>query len=48
MKKHIKTMNKLYNDDLVDENYVYIRKNAFYNHVKNTQERNTFKELVKP
>lgn len=48
MKKHIKTMNKLYNSGLVDKNYVYIRKNAFYNHIKNTQESNEFKEEVKP
>lgn len=38
MKKHLKTLNKLSNKNIVDEEYVYIRKNAFYNHIKNTNE----------
>ena len=47
MMKHIKTMNKLYNNGLVDKKYVYIRKNAFYNHIKNTQESKKLKKEVK-
>lgn len=38
MKKHLKTINKLYNKGIVDDEYVNIRKNAFYNHIKNTKE----------
>ncbi len=38
MKKHLKTLRKLYRKKIVDESYVLIRKNAFYNHVKNTSE----------
>lgn len=38
MKKHLKTMNKLYQKGIVDETYVLVRKNAFYNHIKNTNE----------
>lgn len=38
MKKHLKTIDKLYEKKIVDEKYVYERKNAFYNHVKKTQE----------
>lgn len=38
MKKHLKTINKLYDKGIVDDEYVYSRKNAFYNHIKNTNE----------
>ncbi len=43
MKKHLKTLNKLYNKKIIDENYVYVRKNAFYNHIKNTKESSKLK-----
>lgn len=43
MRKHLKTVNKLYNKGIVDDEYVYIRKNAFYNHIKNTQESERLK-----
>lgn len=48
MKKHLKTIHKLYRKGIVDEEYVYERKNAFYNHIKNTQENRKFKEEVNP
>lgn len=38
LKKHLKTLNKLREKNIVDDEYVYIRKNAFYNHIKNTKE----------
>ena len=43
MKKHIKTLNKLYNKGIVDEEYIFQRKNAFYNHIKITHESIKFK-----
>lgn len=43
MRKHVKTVNKLYNKGIVDDEYVYIRKNAFYNHIKDTQESKKLK-----
>lgn len=48
MKKHLKTIQKLYEKKIVDEEYVFVRKNAFYNHVKNTQENKKFKGKIKP
>lgn len=48
MKRHIKTINKLYNKNIVDEKYVYERKNAFYHHIKDTHEKKRWKEEVKP
>lgn len=47
MKKHIKTLNKLKYKDKVDEEYIYIRNNAFYNHIKITKENN-LKKIVYP
>lgn len=38
MKKHLKTLKKLSDNQIVDNEYVYMRKNAFYNHIKNTNE----------
>lgn len=48
MKKHLKTINKLKEKNKVDDEYVYIRKNAFYNHVKDTNESIKFKGDVFP
>ena len=48
MKKHLKTINKLYNKNIVDDEYVYIRKQAFYNHIKDTNESIKFKISVFP
>lgn len=42
--KHLKTLNKLRSKDIVDEEYVYIRKNAFYNHIKDTKESQKLKK----
>lgn len=47
MKKHLKTIYKLYNKEIVDQKYVDVRKNAFYQHIKNTQEKKTWKEELK-
>lgn len=48
MKKHLKTINKLYNKNIVDDEYVYLRKNAFYNHIKNTEESRKLKNDTFP
>lgn len=47
MKKHLKTMYKLYDKQIVDQTYVEVRKNAFYQHIRNTQEKKTWKETLK-
>lgn len=46
LKKHLKTLVKLRNKNVVDDNYVYVRKNAFYNHIKNTTESKKFKDEI--
>ena len=43
LKKHLKTLNKLRNRDIVDDEYVYVRKNAFYNYIKDTSESRKLK-----
>lgn len=43
LKKHLKTLNKLREKNIVDDEYVYIRKNAFYNHIKDTKESEKLK-----
>ena len=48
MKRHLKRLNKLKNKNLVDDEYVYIRKNAFYNHIKDTKESKQLKSAVYP
>ena len=48
MKKHLKTINKLFNKGIVDEEYVYQRKNSFYNHIKNTKESTKLKRDTYP
>jgi len=48
MKKHLKTVKKLYEKGIVDEEYVYQRKNAFYNHVKHTKENRKLKNDTFP
>ena len=48
MKKHLKTLEKLRTKNIVDNNYVYIRKNAYYNHVKNTCESTSLKRKIFP
>lgn len=48
LKKHLKTLNKLRDKNIVDDEYVYIRKNAFYNHIKDTKESKNLKENTFP
>ena len=48
MKKHLKTINKLYDKGIVDDGYVYSRKNAFYNHIKTTNESSNLKVSTIP
>ena len=48
MKKHLKTLYKIYNNGLVDDGYVYQRKNAFYNHIEWTAESKRLKDEVFP
>lgn len=38
MKKHLRTLKRLRDKGIIDNEYVSIRKNAFYNHLKNTNE----------
>lgn len=38
LKRHLKTLSKLKAKKIVDEDYVLTRKNAFYNHLKDTDE----------
>lgn len=46
MQKHLKTLNKLKEKEIVDADYVSIRKKAFYNHVKSTSESKNFKNKL--
>lgn len=48
LKKHLKTLEKLRNKNIVDDQYVYIRKNAFYNHIKDTKESLNLKKATYP
>lgn len=48
LKKHLKTLHKLREKDIVDDEYVYIRKNAFYNHIKDTKESKKLKDATFP
>lgn len=46
MKKHLKTLGKLYRKGVVDDTYVLVRKNAFYNHIKNTSDCSKWKDIL--
>ena len=48
LKRHLKTLQKLRAKNLVDDEYVYIRKNAFYNHIKDTKESRELKSKTIP
>ena len=48
LKKHLKTLHKLREKGIVDDEYVYIRKNAFYNHIKDTKESKKLKDATFP
>lgn len=47
LKKHLKTLDKLKTKGIVDDEYINVRKNAFYNHIKDTNESRRLKELTK-
>lgn len=46
IKKHLKTLEKLRNKNIVDDEYVSIRKKAYYNNVKKTNESLNFKNSI--
>lgn len=46
LKRHLKTLAKLENKGLVDEKYIYARKNAYHNHIKDTSESSRLKLAV--
>lgn len=48
LKRHLKTLEKLRSKNIVDDEYVYIRKNAFYNHIKDTKESQKLKNATLP
>ena len=48
LKKHLKRLKKLRERKIVDDEYVYIRKNAFYNHIKDTKESQKLKNDTLP
>ena len=48
LKHHLKVLEKLRKFDIVDDEYVYIRKNAFYNHIKDAKESFDLKQKAKP
>ena len=51
IKDNIDTYINLINDkekNIVDDEYVYIRKNAFYNHIKDTKESQKLKNETFP
>lgn len=47
LKRHLKFLKKLRESEIVDDQYVDIRKNAYYEYLKNTKESKNFKEQVK-
>ena len=48
LKKHLKTLDKLRSKEIVDDYYVYVRKNAFYQHIKDTKESFDLKNKTLP
>ena len=44
----MKALYKLRTKNIVDDEYVYIRKNAFYNHIKDTKESLKLKSETLP
>lgn len=46
LKKHLKNLSKLYFNNIVDDEYISIRKSAFYNHLKDTNESKILKDKV--
>lgn len=48
LKRHLKTLIQLKKIGLIDDEYIYIRKNAYYNHIKDSNESRKLKDKVKP
>lgn len=48
LKRHLKTLKKLRLKEIVDDEYVYIRKNAYHNHIRNTKENRNLKRETNP
>ena len=48
LRKHLKVLTKLREREIVDDEYVYIRKNAYYNHIKDTKESKKLKDKTIP
>ena len=48
LKRYLKTLSKLEEKGIVDKEYVNVRKNAFYSHIKDSNESMNFKMKVKP
>lgn len=46
LKRHIKTLVKLRKNNIVDDEYVSVRKNSFYEHIKETNESKNLKENI--
>ena len=48
LKRHLKNLAKLEKKELVDAEYIYSRKNAFYSHIKDSDESINLKKKVNP
>ena len=48
LKRHLKTLNKLKLKNIIDDEYIFIRKNAYYNHIKDTDESKNLKGKTLP
>ncbi len=48
LKRHIKTLMKLRKNEVVDDNYILLRKNSFYEHIRLTNESKELKNIVIP
>ncbi len=46
--QHLKNLSKLKKMNIIDDEYIYIRKNAFYHHIKNTKESRKLKNWTNP
>lgn len=48
MRSHLKAINKLYNKGIVDDEYIFQRKNSYYDYIKDTNESMKLKMEVYP
>ncbi len=46
LKRHLKTLSKLRLKNIVDDEYVNVRKNAFYAHIKHSSKNNNLKQKI--